>query len=112
MFASPPWGGPGYTTEDVFDLTTMAPYSAQFIHQRCKLMDTALFVPRTSDVRQIARLCPEGAKIEVSLSLLLGMPLISRYRWFSTVLQVQVKRYVHIFQRYLSHDSTVIPDAF
>lgn len=65
IFASPPWGGPGYTVESTFDLSTMHPYSVQYIHEQCKSMDCALFLPRTSDVRQIARLAPEGKKIEV-----------------------------------------------
>jgi len=65
IFASPPWGGPGYTTPSVFDLSTMQPYSAQAIHEACKKMDCALFLPRTSDLRQIAKLAPEGKKVEV-----------------------------------------------
>lgn len=65
IFASPPWGGPGYTTENIFDLSTMQPYSVQCIHEACKKMDTALYLPRTSDLKQIAKLVPEGKKTEV-----------------------------------------------
>jgi len=65
IFASPPWGGPGYSTDEIFDLSTMQPYSAQAIHEACKGMDCALYLPRTSDLRQIARLAPEGHKVEV-----------------------------------------------
>ncbi|ESZ97952.1 hypothetical protein SBOR_1675 [Sclerotinia borealis F-4128] len=65
IFASPPWGGPGYTTENIFDLSTMQPYSAQYIHEACKTMDTALYLPRTSDLKQITRLLPEGKKVEL-----------------------------------------------
>lgn len=64
IFASPPWGGPGYTSDEIFNLTTMAPYSLKQIHDACKGMDSALFLPRTSDLRQIAKLAPEGKKIE------------------------------------------------
>lgn len=67
IFASPPWGGPGYSTDDIFDLSTMQPYSVKQIHELCRGMDCALYLPRTSDLRQIAKLAPkEGdAKIEV-----------------------------------------------
>jgi trimethylguanosine synthase len=65
IFASPPWGGPGYTSDKVFNLNTMYPYSMKTIHGFCKGMDSALYLPRTSDLRQIAKLAPEGKKVEV-----------------------------------------------
>ena len=65
IFASPPWGGPGYRSDEIFNLKTMAPYSIKQIHDVCKGMDSALYLPRTSDLRQIARLAPEGKKVEV-----------------------------------------------
>ena len=65
IFASPPWGGPGYRSDEIFNLNTMSPYSVKEIHSACKGMDSGLYLPRTSDLRQIARLAPEGKKIEV-----------------------------------------------
>jgi trimethylguanosine synthase len=65
IFASPPWGGPGYRSDEVFNLNSMAPYSVKRIHDVCKGMDSALYLPRTSDLRQIARLAPRGKKVEV-----------------------------------------------
>lgn len=65
VFASPPWGGPGYRSDEVFDLNTMQPYNLDQLHGACKGLDLALFLPRTSDIRQIAKLTPEGQKIEV-----------------------------------------------
>lgn len=65
IFASPPWGGPGYTSDEIFNLSTMAPYSLKQIHDACIGMDSALFLPRTSDLRQISKLAPEGKKIDV-----------------------------------------------
>jgi trimethylguanosine synthase len=65
VFASPPWGGPGYTSDEIFNLSTMQPYSIKQIHSACQSMDSALYLPRTSDLRQIARLAPEGKKVEV-----------------------------------------------
>lgn len=65
LFASPPWGGPGYRTDQVFDLSLMQPYSLAELHGACRAVDHALYLPRTSDVRQIARLVPDGEKIDV-----------------------------------------------
>lgn len=59
IFASPPWGGPGYVTDEVFDLSGMEPYNLAQLHEAYKLMDHALFLPRTSNLRQIARLVPD-----------------------------------------------------
>ncbi|KAL2886699.1 Trimethylguanosine synthase [Ceratocystis lukuohia] len=66
IFASPPWGGPGYVSDSVFDLSGMQPYSLADLHGAYKCFDHALFLPRTSDLRQIADLVPDGNdKIEV-----------------------------------------------
>jgi trimethylguanosine synthase len=65
IFASPPWGGPGYRTDEIFNLATMQPYSLKQIHDICKMMDCALYLPRTSDLRQIGKVAPDGKKIEV-----------------------------------------------
>lgn len=65
VFASPPWGGPGYRTAAVFDLGHMEPYNLEALHTACRAMDHALYLPRTSDLRQIAKLSPAGVKIEV-----------------------------------------------
>ncbi|KAK6614339.1 RNA cap guanine-N2 methyltransferase [Botrytis cinerea] len=64
-FRIPTMGGPGYTSENIFDLSTMQPYSVQYIHEACKAMDTALYLPRTSDLRQISALLPDGKKVEL-----------------------------------------------
>ncbi|PTB81490.1 hypothetical protein M440DRAFT_63392 [Trichoderma longibrachiatum ATCC 18648] len=65
VFASPPWGGTGYRTDEVFDLSTMQPYNLQQLHEAYKKMDHVLFLPRTSDIRQIAKLAPPGKKLDV-----------------------------------------------
>lgn len=65
LFGSPPWGGPGYSTDEIFDLSTMEPYNLEVMHEAYRKMDHALFLPRTSDLRQIARLIPDGTKLEV-----------------------------------------------
>ncbi|KAK8019391.1 RNA cap guanine-N2 methyltransferase [Apiospora arundinis] len=66
LFGSPPWGGPGYVTDAIFDLSGMEPYNLATMHAAYRRMDHALFLPRTSDLRQVARLVPSGGpKIEV-----------------------------------------------
>ncbi|QPH01021.1 hypothetical protein C2857_005210 [Epichloe festucae Fl1] len=66
LFASPPWGGPGYRTDEVFDLSNMQPYNLEKLHAAYRKMDHVLFLPRTSDVRHIAKLAPgDDRKIDV-----------------------------------------------
>ncbi len=66
LFASPPWGGVSYRDQDVFDLSTMEPYNLETLHNACRPMEHVLFLPRTSDLQQIAELVPEEAeKVEV-----------------------------------------------
>ena len=65
IFASPPWGGPGYRTDEIFDIYGMQPYGLKELVQAYERFEYALYLPRTSDLRQIAKLAPEGKKIEV-----------------------------------------------
>lgn len=65
LFASPPWGGPGYRTDQVFDLQTMEPYNLAQLQGAYEYLDHALYLPRTSDIRHLAKLAPEDQKIEV-----------------------------------------------
>lgn len=43
----------------------MEPYNLRTIYDAAAGMDLALYLPRTSDLRQIAKLVPDGDKIEV-----------------------------------------------
>ncbi|KAI3401588.1 hypothetical protein diail_10189 [Diaporthe ilicicola] len=61
VFASPPWGGVGYEQTDVLDLEKMEPYSLTHISAACQPMAHALYLPRNGDLRQLARLVPDGA---------------------------------------------------
>ncbi|PBP19237.1 RNA cap guanine-N2 methyltransferase [Diplocarpon rosae] len=72
VFASPPWGGPGYRDDEIFNLSKMQPYPLGRIHDAVRTMDAALYLPRQSDVRQVARLAPEGKKIEVVQYCMMG----------------------------------------
>ena len=84
VFASPPWGGmmleqmnahvriliiagPGYRSDAVFNLAKMQPYSLtdllDLFHQVTR--DVAIYLPRTSDVRQLASQMKQDKKITV-----------------------------------------------
>ncbi|CAK3797750.1 RNA methylase family [Lecanosticta acicola] len=68
IFASPPWGGPSYTDWDVFDLSYMEPYNLQHLYDSFAKVSTevVLYLPRTSDVRQLAK----HAKVEDKLKVI------------------------------------------
>jgi trimethylguanosine synthase len=65
IFASPPWGGINYVDQDVFDLATMEPYSLRDLSRACLPLGHALFLPRTSDLRQISSLIDAAEEIDV-----------------------------------------------
>lgn len=65
LFASPPWGGPGYRSDNIFNMTNMQPYNLDKLHGAYQSFDHALFLPRTSDLRQIADCAPANRKVEV-----------------------------------------------
>ena len=85
LFASPPWGGkptllrlvryepslivagPGYRLDTVFDVTQMQPYSlTDLLYPFQRLTeDIVLYLPRTSDIRQVANKSREGSKMTV-----------------------------------------------
>lgn len=92
VFASPPWGGmsrllclpsllwysilileltvnagPGYRSDKVFNLRTMEPYSLATLYNEYSTFSEhmVLYLPRTSDVRQLAKLVPDDQKVTV-----------------------------------------------
>ncbi len=84
IFASPPWGGkleikqstlrllitilgPSYKSEQIFNLDTMEPYSMRYIFDQFRKVakNLALYLPRTSDLRQIAECVDKDEKAQV-----------------------------------------------
>ncbi|GAB1195123.1 RNA cap guanine-N2 methyltransferase-domain-containing protein [Aspergillus pseudonomiae] len=67
LFASPPWGGPGYRSDKVFNMSTMEPYSLGTLYGEYALFTDhiVLYLPRTSDVKQLAKLVKDGEKATV-----------------------------------------------
>lgn len=58
--------GPGYSTDATFDLTTMQPYSLYDMLWSFRQLtrDIALFLPRTSDLRQLAKENKDAKKVQ------------------------------------------------
>ncbi|KAL4752732.1 hypothetical protein BDW72DRAFT_170438 [Aspergillus terricola var. indicus] len=67
LFASPPWGGPGYRSESVFDLRTMEPYSLNILYTEFSLFTqyVILYLPRTSDLNQLAAMVKNDGPVPV-----------------------------------------------
>ena len=88
IFGSPPWGGelhpcpwltylvyrlyslgtgPDYATDEVFDLNQMEPYPLDYLHRTFSGITTEfiIFLPRTSNLKQLATLVPDNKKMDV-----------------------------------------------
>ncbi|KAF2707366.1 S-adenosyl-L-methionine-dependent methyltransferase [Pleomassaria siparia CBS 279.74] len=74
IFASPPWGGTEYSADDVFDLSRMEPYNLDKLYKGFSRYSThlCLFLPRTSDLNQIAQYAPKDKKLEVAHYCIVG----------------------------------------
>lgn len=59
--------GPTYTDWDVFDLAQMEPYSLPYLYKSFSAVssDVVLYLPRTSDMRQIAKYAKPDEKLKV-----------------------------------------------
>ncbi|EMD00005.1 hypothetical protein BAUCODRAFT_359529 [Baudoinia panamericana UAMH 10762] len=68
IFGSPPWGGPTYADYEVYDLSVMQPYSLLDIYKPFAAIskDVVLYLPRTSDLRQLAQLAKPGERLKVT----------------------------------------------
>ncbi|KAF2214328.1 hypothetical protein CERZMDRAFT_37832 [Cercospora zeae-maydis SCOH1-5] len=67
IFASPPWGGPSYTDWDVFDLSYMEPYNLKVLWDAFSIAnEVVLYLPRTSDVQQLAKYAKQDGKLPVT----------------------------------------------
>lgn len=57
-----------YTGDDVFDLSTMQPYSLKDLYVPFSAFspDFVLYLPRSSDLNQLAKYAPKGQQLEVA----------------------------------------------
>ena len=60
--------GTSYGEDDIFDLTKMEPYNLDKLYKSFTKItkELVLYLPRNSDLNQIARYVPEGQKLEVA----------------------------------------------
>ncbi|KAK4556339.1 putative diacylglycerol O-acyltransferase tgs1 [Recurvomyces mirabilis] len=67
VFGSPPWGGPTYKDYEVYDLNVMEPYSLDQLHKAFSAVtnDMVLYLPRTSDLRQLVKYAKGDEKMKV-----------------------------------------------
>jgi trimethylguanosine synthase len=56
--------GPGYRSDEIFNLRTMEPYSLEFLHKELLTFTEhmVLYLPRTSDLRQLAKIVDDEKK--------------------------------------------------
>lgn len=68
VFGSPPWGGPSYRAHEVFDLSTMQPYNLRKLYDEFTKIskDVVLYLPRTSDLNELADLVDDDKQISVT----------------------------------------------
>lgn len=59
--------GPGYRSDEIFNLRTMEPYSLGSLYKEYSTFSEhmVLYLPRTSDVRQLAKIVPDDQKAAV-----------------------------------------------
>ena len=70
VFLSPPWGGPEYLNDDVFDVKTMGGMMDGYeVYNTARKVteNIAYFVPRNTNVDQLASLSGPGGKVEVGI---------------------------------------------
>ncbi|XP_060729603.1 trimethylguanosine synthase isoform X2 [Tachysurus vachellii] len=72
VFLSPPWGGPEYLSADVFNIKTMmSPDGFEIFRLARKISENVVyFLPRNTDMEQIASLAGPGGKVEVEQNFL------------------------------------------
>ena len=60
--------GTSYGEDDIFDLTKMEPYNLDKLYKSFTKItkELVLYLPRNSDLNQIAKYVPEGQKLEVA----------------------------------------------
>lgn len=108
--------GTEYGAENIFDLTTMEPYNLEVLYKSFSKIskEVVLYLPRTSDLNQIARYVPKGQKLEVAHYAMMGASkvcwvdkhipyLLTHYRHCVCILVTLISR---LKQKQLSHRMT------
>ena len=76
VFLSPPWGGPEYCTEEMYDIQSMIPMDGVKIFNAAREIteDIAYYVPRNVDTDQMASLARPGGQVQLQKNILGGRP--------------------------------------
>ncbi|KAJ8103198.1 RNA cap guanine-N2 methyltransferase-domain-containing protein [Lipomyces tetrasporus] len=66
VFLSPPWGGPQYLFQEVFDLHTMEPYNLATIMDASRPISPhiAVYLPRNSNIAQVRQQLEHGRDLD------------------------------------------------
>ncbi|XP_068093492.1 trimethylguanosine synthase [Hyperolius riggenbachi] len=72
VFLSPPWGGPDYVSAEIFDIKTMMNLDGFEIFQLSQKISKNIiyFVPRNTDIEQVASLAGPGGQVEIEQNFL------------------------------------------
>jgi trimethylguanosine synthase len=68
------YAGTSYGEDNVFDLSKMEPYNLDKLYKSFTKYsrELVLYLPRNSDLNQIAKYVPEGQKLEVAHYAIIG----------------------------------------
>ena len=68
------YAGTSYGKDDIFDLAKMEPYNLDKLYKSFTKYskELVLYLPRNSDLNQIAKYVPEGQKLEVAHYAIIG----------------------------------------
>lgn len=71
IFLSPPWGGPSYLENSVYDLSHLTPNGFEIFEAARKISpNICYFLPRQTDVKQLIALSGPGGRVEIEQSVL------------------------------------------
>lgn len=72
VFLSPPWGGPNYTSAEVFDIRTMITLDGCRLFEETKSIteNIAYFMPRNADIEQLLSLAAPNGRVEIEQNFL------------------------------------------
>ncbi|XP_063779808.1 trimethylguanosine synthase isoform X2 [Pseudophryne corroboree] len=72
VFLSPPWGGPSYVSAETFDMKTMmSPDGFEVFRLSQQITENIIyFLPRNTDVEQVASLAGPGGQVEIEQNFL------------------------------------------
>lgn len=73
VFLSPPWGGPTYLKEEIFDLEkSLLPIPGSEMYRKTKMItdNIAMFLPRNTNTDQLVRYAGPGSAVEIEQNFL------------------------------------------